>query len=90
MKIVITGGAGFIGSNLARELLGRPEVDHVVAFDNLSTGNRANLDGVDADLMVETVVLDSSRPYHGLFNDSTRADAETNLELARQKGATTR
>ncbi|NLT05156.1 MAG: hypothetical protein GXY03_02480 [Solirubrobacterales bacterium] len=42
------------------------------------------------DLMVETVVLDSSRPYHGLFNDSTRADAETNLELARQKGATTR
>lgn len=56
MKIVVTGGAGFIGSNLARELLGRPEVDHVVAFDNLSTGNRANLDGVDAELMVETVL----------------------------------
>ena len=56
MKIVVTGGAGFIGSNLARELLGRPEVDHVVAFDNLSTGNRANLDGVGADLMVETVL----------------------------------
>lgn len=56
MKIVITGGAGFIGSNLARELLRRPEVDHVVAFDNLSTGNRANLDGVGADLRVETVL----------------------------------
>lgn len=56
MKIVVTGGAGFIGSNLARELLGRPEVDHVVAFDNLSTGNRANLAGVDAELMVETVL----------------------------------
>ena len=56
MKIVVTGGAGFIGSNLARELLGRPEVDHVVALDNLSTGNRANLDGVGADLMVETVL----------------------------------
>ena len=56
MKIVITGGAGFIGSNLARELLSRPEVDHVVAFDNLATGNRANLDGVGAELRVETVL----------------------------------
>ncbi|MBB1501272.1 NAD-dependent epimerase/dehydratase family protein [Propioniciclava sp. MC1683] len=56
MKIVVTGGAGFIGSNLARELLTRPGVSHVVAFDNLSTGSRANLDGVGADLMVETVL----------------------------------
>ncbi|TBT83123.1 NAD-dependent epimerase/dehydratase family protein [Propioniciclava sinopodophylli] len=56
MKIVVTGGAGFIGSNLARELLGRSDVDHVVAFDNLSTGDRANLDGVDVELVVATVL----------------------------------
>ena len=56
MKIVVTGGAGFIGSNLARELLTRPRVSHVVAFDNLSTGSRANLEGVGADLMAETVL----------------------------------
>ncbi|HHU38906.1 MAG TPA: NAD-dependent epimerase/dehydratase family protein, partial [Propionibacterium sp.] len=57
MKIVVTGGAGFIGSNLARELLGRSEVNHVVAFDDLSTGRRENLDGTDAEL-VEATILD--------------------------------
>lgn len=54
---MVTGGAGFIGSNLARELLSRPEVDHVIAFDDLSTGRRENLDGTDAEL-VEATILD--------------------------------
>lgn len=54
---MVTGGAGFIGSNLARELLGRSEVNHVVAFDDLSTGRRENLDGTDAEL-VEATILD--------------------------------
>lgn len=57
MKVVLTGGAGFIGSNLGRELLARPEVDEVVALDNLSTGFRSNLDGTDITL-VEGTVLD--------------------------------
>ena len=54
---MVSGGAGFIGSNLARELLSRPEVDHVIAFDDLSTGRRENLDGTDAEL-VEATILD--------------------------------
>lgn len=57
MKVVVTGGAGFIGSNLGRELLARPEVDEVVALDNLSTGFRSNLDGTDITL-VEGTILD--------------------------------
>lgn len=40
MKVVVTGGAGFIGSNLVHELVRDHEV-HVV--DDLSTGNLANL-----------------------------------------------
>lgn len=49
MKVVITGGAGFIGGNLCRHMVaGRHEV---VALDNLSMGRRANLDGVDATLV---------------------------------------
>jgi len=41
-RVVITGGAGFLGSHLADALLGRG--DHVVAIDNLVTGARANIE----------------------------------------------
>ena len=50
MKVVVTGGAGFIGANLCKRLLSDPEVTEVVAFDDLSTGFRSNLDGVNARL----------------------------------------
>src|SRR5205085_4727749 len=42
MDCVVTGGAGFIGSNLVDALLDRG--DSVAVLDNLSTGKRANLD----------------------------------------------
>lgn len=41
MKILITGVAGFIGSNLAQELLNRGY--HVVGIDNMSQGDKLNL-----------------------------------------------
>jgi UDP-glucose 4-epimerase len=43
MDCVVTGGAGFIGSNLVDALLARG--DRVTVIDNLSTGKRENLDG---------------------------------------------
>jgi nucleoside-diphosphate-sugar epimerase len=42
MKVLVTGGAGFIGSHLAEALCRRGA--HVVALDNLSLGNLSNLD----------------------------------------------
>lgn len=41
MKILITGGAGFIGSHLAERLLA--EGNHVHVIDNLSTGRLDNI-----------------------------------------------
>jgi UDP-glucose 4-epimerase len=43
MRALVTGGAGFIGSNLVDALLDRG--DEVTVVDNLSTGRAANLDG---------------------------------------------
>ena len=47
MKILVTGGAGFIGSNFIRHVLGRNAGYSVVNFDKLTyAGNLANLDSV--------------------------------------------
>lgn len=54
MKVLITGGAGFIGSHLAEELQRQASVR---VLDDLSTGYRRNLEGLDVTL-VEGSILD--------------------------------
>ncbi|MEA1998916.1 MAG: SDR family oxidoreductase [Euryarchaeota archaeon] len=52
MKAIITGGAGFIGSNLA-EVLSRD--NEVIIVDDLSTGNEANIRGLEIELVKGSV-----------------------------------
>jgi dTDP-glucose 4,6-dehydratase len=48
MRLLVTGAAGFIGSNFVRWWLERHPADHVVALDLLTyAGDRRNLDGLD-------------------------------------------
>ena len=61
MKILLTGGAGFIGSHLAEKLIS--EGHSVTALDNLSTGSSANLDSLKGSSdfkLVEASMLDRS------------------------------
>ena len=52
MRLLVTGAAGFIGSNLVRYWLGRHPDDHVVALDLLTyAGDRRNLDGIEGSLV---------------------------------------
>ena len=57
MSILVTGGAGFIGSHLCRGLLAQGE--KVVVLDDLSTGSKRNLEGLldsgNLELIVDSV-----------------------------------
>lgn len=62
MRLLITGGAGFIGSNLARTALAAGH--EVSVLDDLSTGHKANLSGLDVHFvegsLLEERALDAS------------------------------
>ncbi|WP_436762430.1 NAD-dependent epimerase/dehydratase family protein [Streptosporangium sp. V21-05] len=56
MRVLVTGGAGFIGAHTCRALAARPDVGNITVLDDLSSGDLANLDGVEADVVVGSVL----------------------------------
>lgn len=57
MRVLVTGGAGFIGSHLVRACLERGH--EVRVLDDLSSGSRRNLRGFESDLeLVEASIVD--------------------------------
>ena len=88
MKTLVTGGAGFIGSNLVDALLARG--DEVTVVDDLSTGRRGNLDGALA-AGAELVELDirdgaalsalaAERRPEAIFHLAAQIDVRKSLE----------
>jgi dTDP-glucose 4,6-dehydratase len=67
MRVLVTGGAGFIGSHLCDALLG--EGHQVVCVDNLLTGSTRNIAHLRNESRFEFLQLDVNRPY-----DPGRAD----------------
>jgi UDP-glucose 4-epimerase len=62
MRILVTGGAGFIGSHLCERLIDDGHM--VTAIDNFSTGqasNLANLESIDSFSLIEGSILDYKR-----------------------------
>jgi len=87
MFSVVTGGAGFIGSHLADALVARG--DEVLVIDNLSSGERGNLEGHLAAGRVELLVADlledgwqgrlagADRVYHVAADPDVRGGASS-------------
>lgn len=57
MKVLITGGAGFIGSHLAEYWAGQPDLEEVRVLDSFRTGYKHNLQGLNVRLL-EGSILD--------------------------------
>lgn len=72
MQLLITGGSGFIGSNLSRIALSRGH--RVRIIDDLSTGRRSNLEGMDVDLVEDTILN-----YGALAQAMTGVDSVVHL-----------
>lgn len=84
---LVTGVAGFIGSNIARELLRRG--DKVRGIDNLSTGRRENLAdlrGLDfrqVDLLDERAVADACQGVDYVLHQAAVASVPKSVEFPR-------
>jgi len=64
-KVLITGGAGFIGANLVMEIQKKYPEAEIFVIDDLSSGNFRNLSGFKGDITVENILnidLDKSFP----------------------------
>jgi UDP-glucose 4-epimerase len=88
MRCVVTGGAGFIGSNIVDALVARG--DEVTVIDNLSTGKRANLESAIAqgarlvvadvaDAAAVAAVFAEARP-ETVFHLAAQIDVRTSVE----------
>src|SRR3954468_4877005 len=80
MRTIVTGGAGFIGSNLVDALLERG--DDVTVIDDLSTGRESNLEGALAQgATLHRVDIREADAVRAVFDDSR---PETVFHLAAQ------
>jgi len=82
MRVLITGGAGFIGSHLADALIARG--DQVVALDNFSTGSTANIKHITKNLEI----IDGDIRNTELINEITK-DVDLILHMAAALGVNT-
>jgi len=81
-KCLVTGGAGFIGSNLVDALIERG--DEVIVLDNLSTGKKENLNPRAQFIEVDLRDLEKIKPYFTgvdyVFHCAALARAQPSIE----------
>ena len=76
MKILVTGGAGFIGANIVKKLLELENVNGVRVLDNLATGDLKNIEEFEGHEKFEFIQGDI-RDYETCLLACDRIDAIT-------------
>jgi UDP-glucose 4-epimerase len=76
MRVLVTGGAGFIGSHVVDALVARG--DEVTVLDDLSTGRREHVDGA-ASLQVHDVRVPFETDAELVFHLAAQADVVTSV-----------
>ena len=82
MKILVTGGAGFIGSHITEYLVQRG--DNVTVIDNLKTGQTANLSKVNKNINFVNGDIRDYKLLEGLVNDTDGVFHEAALASVQQ------
>jgi len=73
-RVLVTGGAGFVGSNLVRQLLAAGNSE-VVVMDDFSTGLKSNLEGLEVQIIEE----DISNQAASIFSSKDKYDTIVHL-----------
>ena len=68
MKFVITGGAGFIGSNIAKLLVKKGH--DVIILDNFNTGRKENLESIKDKIDLHIVDIRDKKKINEIINES--------------------
>ncbi len=79
MRVLLAGGAGFVGSHLAEALLERG--DDVVIVDSFVTGRRENLDRIAAHSHVEVVEHDITAPLTSSYLEAVTGRADGRFDV---------
>ncbi len=81
MKYLVTGGAGFIGSHIAEQLL--KQNDSVIVLDNLNTGKMGNLkkiaeniEFINGDIRDGKIISENIKKVDGVFHQAALASVQ--------------
>jgi len=86
MKYAVTGGAGFIGSNLVKNLVERG--NEIIVIDNLNTGKKENIEKIskkidffEIDIRDFSAVEDILKNIDGVFHEAALASVQDSFRI---------